>query len=242
MNEIQIFNNPEFGGIHVLMMDDTPWWIGKELTKVLGYANTGDAISKHVDTEDKTIIQKSRFATLDIPNRGLTVINESGLYSLILSSKLPAAKRFKRWITSDVLPTLRKTGKYELPVTQEEGAIEQRTLTIDDYLRAASIVATCKNERVPTVLALLKKGGIEVPTLEELHTERDEIGETAALINQAINEYGLNQNRIANLCGLKPTQIMRIRTGQQKPKMAMARIIQDAIQGVIANAEKTTIS
>ena len=244
MNEIQIFNNPEFGDIRILMIKEEPWFVGKDVAVALGYKDSVNAIKSHIDDEDKMGWQNATspiFDSLGRPQKAI-LINESGLYSLILSSKLPAAKRFKRWITSDVLPTLRKTGKYELPVTQEEEAIEQRTLTIDDYLRAASIVAACKNERVPTVLALLKKGGIEVPTLEELHTERDEIGETAALINQAINEYGLNQNRIANLCGLKPTQIMRIRTGQQKPKMAMARIIQDAIQGVIANAEKTTIS
>ena len=79
---------------------------------ILGYGNSRDAIIAHIDKEDKVVIQKSEIPTLDIPNRGLTVINESGLYSLILSSKLPSAKKFKKWVTSEVLPTIRKTGGY----------------------------------------------------------------------------------------------------------------------------------
>ena len=78
----------------------------------MGYSNSKDALSKHVETEDKKIIQRSQNATLGIPNRGLTIINESGLYSLILSSKLPQAKEFKRWVTSEVLPTIRKNGMF----------------------------------------------------------------------------------------------------------------------------------
>ena len=84
--------------------------MGKDVATALGYANTKDAIYAHVDSEDKRIIQRSENTTLEIPNRGMTIINESGLYSLILSSKLESAKRFKRWVTSEVLPALRKTG------------------------------------------------------------------------------------------------------------------------------------
>ena len=83
-----------------------------DVADILGYSNSRDALSKHVDSDDKQIIQRSQNATLDIPNRGLTIINESGLYSLILSSKLPQAKEFKRWVTSEVLPTIRKHGAY----------------------------------------------------------------------------------------------------------------------------------
>lgn len=86
--------------------------MGKDIAEVLGYLNTKDAIATHVYEEDKKIIQRSENATLEIPNRGLTIINESGLYSLILSSKLPQAKKFKKWVTSDVLPSIRKHGMY----------------------------------------------------------------------------------------------------------------------------------
>ena len=90
------------------MIDDEPWFVGKDVAIALGYGNTRDALAAHVDDEDKAMIQKSDFPTLEIPNRGMVVINESGLYSLILSSKLPNAKRFKHWVTSEVLPSIRK--------------------------------------------------------------------------------------------------------------------------------------
>lgn len=112
MNELQIFNNPEFGSVRTLTINDEPWFVGKEVAEILGYKNTKDALVNHVDTEDKTVIQRSENATFEIPNRGLTVINESGLYSLILSSKMPKAKQFKRWVTSEILPAIRKHGVY----------------------------------------------------------------------------------------------------------------------------------
>lgn len=112
MNDIQIFNNEQFGQVRVITKDGEPWFVGKDIAEVLGYLNTKDAIATHVYEEDKKIIQRSENATLEIPNRGLTIINESGLYSLILSSKLPQAKKFKKWVTSDVLPSIRKYGMY----------------------------------------------------------------------------------------------------------------------------------
>ena len=114
MNELQIFNSGEFGDIRTITIDNEPWFVGKDVAEALGYKNTKDALAKHVDSEDKEIL-KSQNATLEnIPNRGVTVVNESGLYSLVLSSKLPSAKKFKRWVTSEVLPALRKTGQYQV--------------------------------------------------------------------------------------------------------------------------------
>lgn len=128
MNEIQIFNNPQFGQVRAVTIDNEPWFVGKDVAERLGYKNTKDALSIHVDEEDKRILQRSEISTFenhipksalpfnfvngDIPNRGLTIINESGLYSLVLSSKLPTAKAFKRWITSEVIPSIRKNGGY----------------------------------------------------------------------------------------------------------------------------------
>ena len=112
MSELQVFNNAEFGSVRSLMVNGEPYFVGKDVAEILGYGNTRDALAAHVDEEDKAVIQKSEIATLEIPNRGLTVINESGLYSLILSSKLPSAKRFKRWVTSEVLPAIRKHGVF----------------------------------------------------------------------------------------------------------------------------------
>ena len=112
MNELMIFNNPEFGEIRTAEIDGEPWFVGKDVAQALGYSDTKSALADHVDDEDKQIIQRGQIATLDIPNRGLTIINESGLYSLVLSSKLPTAKKFKRWVTSEVIPSIRKNGGY----------------------------------------------------------------------------------------------------------------------------------
>ena len=106
--------NFEGNGIRVLIIDKNPWFVGKDVAEVLGYQNAKDALARHVDIDDKTIIQRSQIATLEIPNRGITIINESGLYSLILSSKLDNAKRFKHWVTREVLPAIRQTGSYSL--------------------------------------------------------------------------------------------------------------------------------
>ena len=110
MNEIQIFEKEEFGRIRLLLIDSEPWFIGKDVAEILGYAKARNAITAHVDEEDRThaLIQGGCSTGL----QDTLLINESGLYSLILSSKLPGAKAFKRWVTSEVLPTIRRTGGY----------------------------------------------------------------------------------------------------------------------------------
>ena len=98
-----VFNHPQFGELRTVEIDGVVWFVGKDVAEALGYSNTKDAIATHVASEDKKLIQRSEITTLEIPNRGMTIINESGLYSLILSSKLPSAKEFKHWVTSEVL-------------------------------------------------------------------------------------------------------------------------------------------
>lgn len=111
--DVQLFINEDLGlEVRAVEINGEGWLVGKDVTKALGYVNTTDALTKHVDQEDKQLIQRSQFATLEIPNRGLMVINESGFYSLILRSDMPNAKKFKRWVTSEVLPQIRKTGAY----------------------------------------------------------------------------------------------------------------------------------
>lgn len=95
MCDMKIYENPEFGSVRTLSLDGIPYFVGKDVAEILGYSNTKDAISVHVDEEDKRVIQRSENTTFEIPNRGLTVINESGMYSLVLSSKLPNARKFK---------------------------------------------------------------------------------------------------------------------------------------------------
>lgn len=110
MNDLQIFSNEEFGSIRTVTIDNEPWVVGKDVAEILGYKDTSDAMRRHVDDEDKL----TRRFTDSGQNREMYIINESGLYSLILSSKMPNARKFKRWVTSEVLPTLRKTGHYEM--------------------------------------------------------------------------------------------------------------------------------
>lgn len=110
MDEVQIFKNDEFGEIRTILVNNEPYFVGKDVATVLGYTNPQKAIRDHVDEDDKT--QNESFT---VNGTQVVLINESGLYSLILSSKLPTAKKFKKWVTSEVLPAIRKTGSYSLP-------------------------------------------------------------------------------------------------------------------------------
>ena len=136
MQEIQIFNNAEFGSVRTLEVNGEPYFVGKDVAEILGYERPTKAISDRVDEEDKdeVPIQDSIGRMQNTP-----VINESGLYSLILSSKLPTAKKFKHWVTSEVLPSIRKHGAYMTPQVIEQ------TLTNPDFL--IQLATTLKNEQ-----------------------------------------------------------------------------------------------
>lgn len=112
MNELQIFNSEEFGEIRTVTIDGEPWFVGKDVAEILGYSNTRKALADHVDEEDKMdgVTIRDSIGREQNP----VCINESGLYSLILSSKMPNAKKFKHWVTSEVLPAIRKTGSYQM--------------------------------------------------------------------------------------------------------------------------------
>lgn len=129
MNNIQLFSSPEFGQIRTITDNDGIYFVGKDVAQALGYSNQRDALARHVDDEDKGVVKR------DTPGgvQDVTTINESGLYSLVLSSKLPSAKRFKRWVTSEVLPALRRQGGYMLTGANETPEqIMARALKIAD--------------------------------------------------------------------------------------------------------------
>lgn len=136
MNEVQIFDNPEFGKIRTVVIDNEPWFVGKDVAEALGYGdgNSGskalsNAIKDHVDDEDKRLLSYEDFKGYqngdlkNISHYGAYIVNESGVYSLIFGSKLESAKRFKRWVTHDVLPALRKTGRYSVKQDSDIDAI-----------------------------------------------------------------------------------------------------------------------
>lgn len=136
-NSLRVFDNEEFGTIRTVMIDGEPWFVGKDVAEALGYTNPRDALSKHVDDEDKKTVA-IRDGIRGNPN--VTVINESGVYSLILSSKLPNAKKFKRWVTAEILPSVRQTGSYSAkPMTLAEQALAQAQILVDHEKQLAEL-------------------------------------------------------------------------------------------------------
>lgn len=110
MTDLKVFNNDEFGTVRTIMVKGNPMFVGKDVAEILGYSNPSKALADHVDNEDK--LNNESLSSLG--QRGGWLINESGLYSLILSSQMPKAKKFKRWVTTEVLPAIRKTGIYAI--------------------------------------------------------------------------------------------------------------------------------
>ena len=136
-NNVQIFNNEEFGSVRTVMIENEPWFVGKDVAEALGYSNHRDALSKRVDNEDKTngVAIRDSIGREQYP----VFINESGLYSLVLSSKLCSAKRFKRWITHDVIPSIRKTGSYGIQITEEDKLLMAIMKSTDPVSQAKAI-------------------------------------------------------------------------------------------------------
>jgi prophage antirepressor-like protein len=133
MNELQIFNHPDFGEVRTVTINDEPWLVGKDVAQALGYQNPQKALRDHVDDDEKTVNE-----SFTVNGTPAILINESGMYSLILSSKLPGAKEFKRWVTSEVLPSIRKHGAYMTPETLEAAILSP------DYL--LKVVTALKDE------------------------------------------------------------------------------------------------
>ena len=153
MNEIKIFDNPEFGKVRTMEINGEPYFVGKDVSEILGYSDTNKAIAMHVDDEDKL----NDKTALSLGQRGGWFINESGLYSLVLSSKLPNAKKFKRWITTEVIPSIRKHGAYMTPdpmqrfIADPDFAIGLLTALKDEQAKSRALEA--ENEKQSQLLA-----------------------------------------------------------------------------------------
>jgi len=184
-----------------LTKDNEPWFAGYDVADALGYKNQSDAIAKHVEEEDKQNVLKSQIATLaEIPNRGLTFINESGLYALIFGSKLESAKRFKHWVTSEVLPAIRKSGSYEMPKkksSEERFRIMEmnaRSRMAQTYMKLAQVdtlSSTYKNVLVSKASEVL--AGERIIPLPEIEQRK---AYSAAEIG---NMFGISANRIGRI-------------------------------------------
>ncbi len=136
MSKIQLFKNDQFGEIRTMTDEQgEPWFVGKDVAKALGYSNCNDALARHVDKEDKGVVNHDTLGG----KQTMTIINESGLYSLILSSKLPSAKAFKRWITAEVLPQIRKTGAYGVQPMSDIEILSRAILISDAQIKALTL-------------------------------------------------------------------------------------------------------
>ncbi len=136
---MQIFQNNEFGQIRTLTIDSQPWFVGKDVADALGYSNSRKALIDHVDEEDKGVTKCDTLGG----KQELTVINESGLYSLIMSSQLQSAKKFKRWVTSEVLPAIRKTGQYSVPGYQPKSTSVGEVVNLVNMTRTSMKAQGC---------------------------------------------------------------------------------------------------
>lgn len=218
MNELQTFSNAQFGEIRSLVIDEMPYFVGRDVAKVLGYANTRDALAKRVDNEDKL----TGVAICDTTGREQkpVLINESGLYSLILTSKLPSAKEFKHWVTASVLPMIRKTGVYAagMDLKNDDTVTPMRLLSPDDYLSAARLIATCKSERLSIVLALLSKGGWDIPQALPRNTLRQDTSDIAERIKSTRTKAGMTLQDLANVSGVSAEVLRAYENGRRFPK------------------------
>ena len=201
MSNLQIFNNPEFGQIRTIEKEGEPWFVGKDVASALGYEKPTDAVRKHVYDEDRGI------SKMETPSgvQDMTIINESGLYSLILSSKLPTAQKFKRWVTSEVLPTLRKTGSYSLKPMTDYQQMMAETRRRNARVQSARILTQLAKqyhgttyEQILNAHATKELTGeylLPLPRLEAQTYSAGEIGEklgiSANMVGTLANRHGL---------------------------------------------------
>ena len=201
-NEVQIFENAEFGKVRTIVKDGEPYFVGKDVADILGYTNSRKAIGDHVDEEDKNTVT-IRDGIQGNPN--VTIINESGLYSLILSSKLPAAKKFKRWVTSEVLPSIRKTGSYTAKHAKPDDAMQSKRLEVMERnarTRAANLLLKiAERTNIPEYKAVCNAKAAEMvtgemilplPVAERKTYSATEIG---AMFGVSANKIGKLANR-----------------------------------------------
>ena len=178
-NELTVFENAEFGSVRTLVINGEPYFVGKDVAKILGYSNPRKALIDHVDSEDKGVTKCDTLGG----TQEMTVINESGLYSLILSSKLPKAKEFKRWVTSEVIPSIRKTGSYSIQQKVDsymiEDSIARAKRWIEEEEERRTLKLAVENQRPMVMLAeerIDKKGCYSLTDVtKSLHFKRGQI-------------------------------------------------------------------
>lgn len=197
MQELKIFESTEFGAVRALEIDGAPWFVGKDVTDILGYQNPSEALSDHVDDEDK--LNSKTLSSLG--QRGGWLINESGLYSLVLSSKLPAAKAFKRWVTSEVLPTIRRHGLYAIDDIIADPDLGIRALLALKAEREARKALEVENKVKDQQIAELKPKAsyydliLQCPSLLSVTEIAKDYGLSAKALNKMLHDLGVQFNQ-----------------------------------------------
>lgn len=222
MNELKQFNF-ENNQVRTLLINDEPWFVGKDVAEILGYSNPRDALSKHVDSEDKNSV------AIHDGNKGnpnLTIINESGVYALVFSSKLQSAKKFKHWVTSEVLPTLRKTGSYATP-----------QLTGEELMAKALIEAKSVLERQNKQIIEMKPKAIFADAVATSDTSIL-IGDLAKLIKQ--NGTDIGQKRLFERMRNDGYLIKKGTSKNMPTQMAMEKGLFEVKERTISNPDGST--
>lgn len=219
--ELQIFSSPEFGEVRTTVIDGEPWFVGKDVAMALGYSNTKDAIAKHVDDDDKKM--GSQNATPSIKDslgrdQYPVFINESGLFSLVLGSKLPSAKKFKHWVTAEVLPAIRRTGSYSIPKVAPNPHYRTRMIgtavrDVGKTAEALEKVFGCRHGMaLATASSMVGEAyGIDMTPVQRLIPAEDnpgtlspsQIAESLGLVNRQGNPDAQTVNRMLQSCGLQ---------------------------------------
>lgn len=215
MNELQIFKF-EGSAVRTLMLDDSPWWVLSDVCKILEIANSRN-VTRRLDDDEKGV------HLVDTPSgpQQMTIVNEWGLYETIFRSDKEVAKRFRRWVTHEVLPAIRKTGTYSITPTA-------RALTTDDYMKAAQLAATCRNERLPYVLGFLEQAGFNIPEVTT-PPPADDGPIDCTIIQQLMDAAGITQDELSRRTNICKASLSYYRRGIHKPPRERYQIIINAL-------------
>ena len=197
-NQIKVFENTDFGSVRVVEHDGEPWFVGKDVAAILGYSDVNKAVAMHVDDEDKKLNDKT---SSSFGQRGATLINESGLYSLIIGSKLDEARKFKRWVTSEVLPSIRKTGKYSAKKEPDEAKMLNAKVRFARELQRLANIETVSTTYKQILIAQAAEllTGVAMPLPKSENGKTYSAGEVGKMLGISAQKVG----KLANDNGLK---------------------------------------
>ena len=225
--EIQVFDNNNFGTLRTTDKDGEPWFVAADICRVLEIKNVGQAIER-LDDDERLMLNIGR-------QGNAYLVNEPGLYSLVLASRKPQAKPFKRWVTHDVLPTIRQQGVYSL---YQEPLEPQKLFTTEDYLSAARIVANCRSDRLPYILSLLSSGGWELNSLTNKKLPAIDTSDIAERLKRFIADSGCTLHDLCATTGIGYDVMRSYYYGNRFPKAERYSLIIRAIE----NFEKSNDS